>query len=71
MNLTVNGKPATIEGKSALTINDLLAELKVQQADYVSVELNGEIIERDTFGTSNVKDGDVIEFLYFMGGGAD
>lgn len=69
MNLTVNGKGATIEGKDTLDVHVLLAELKVDQPDYVTVELNGDILERDNFGQTLVKDGDTVEFLYFMGGG--
>ena len=26
-------------------------------------------VQRDTFGTAALKEGDVVEFLYFMGGG--
>ena len=69
MNLTVNGKPASIEGKEALTIDELLAELKVETPEYVTVELNGDILERESFATTQAKDGDEVEFLYFMGGG--
>lgn len=68
MKLKVNGKETTL-AKDSLTVAALLDVLKVQQAEYVTVELNGEILERDAFGTSSVKDGDTIEFLYFMGGG--
>ena len=69
MNLRVNGKPAIIEGKDTLNITDLLAELKVETPEYVTVELNGEILERESFAMTQVKDGDEVEFLYFMGGG--
>ena len=69
MNLTVNGKPASIEGKEALSIVELLAELKVETPEYVTVELNGDILERENFATTQAKDGDEVEFLYFMGGG--
>ena len=70
MNLTVNGKPAALAGHQELSITALLAELQVAQADYVTVELNGEILdERAAFPTIMVRDGDKIEFLYFMGGG--
>ena len=37
--------------------------------EMVSVEYNGEMLERDTFDTTQVKEGDSVEFLYFMGGG--
>jgi sulfur carrier protein len=69
MHLTVNGKPATIEGKESLTITALLDELKVKDALYVTVELNGEVLDRPTFDSTIVKDEDTLEFLYFMGGG--
>jgi sulfur carrier protein len=69
MNLTVNGKPAAIDDKNTINITSLLAELKVETPEYVTVELNGEILERESFATTQVKDGDEVEFLYFMGGG--
>ncbi|HLO27239.1 MAG TPA: sulfur carrier protein ThiS [Geobacteraceae bacterium] len=69
MQLTVNGKPATIDSTENLSIPSLLSALKVAQPEYVTVELNGEILERESFDTTTVKNGDTIEFLYFMGGG--
>ena len=69
MQLTVNGKPATIEGKDSLNITSLLDELQVKESLYVTVELNGDILDRPTFDNTLVKDGDIVEFLYFMGGG--
>ena len=70
MNLTVNGKAAAIDGQEILSITALLSELKVDQPDYVTVELNGDILERENFDQTPVKDGDTVEFLYFMGGGS-
>ncbi len=69
MNLTVNGKPAAIDNKETLDVTTLLTELKVETPEYVTVELNGEILDRENFATTSVKNGDSIEFLYFMGGG--
>ena len=69
MQLTVNGKPATIEGKESLTITAMLDELQVKDSLYVTVELNGDVLDRPTFDSTIVKDGDTVEFLYFMGGG--
>ncbi|KIE43947.1 sulfur carrier protein ThiS [Geobacter anodireducens] len=69
MNLTVNGKPSTVDGAESLNVTELLAALKVAQAEYVTVELNGEVLERESFDVITVKDGDAVEFLYFMGGG--
>lgn len=69
MHLTVNGKPAVIDNHETISIPVLLDELKVPQPEYVTVELNGEILDRASFESTSVKDGDTVEFLYFMGGG--
>ena len=52
-----------------LNVNGAPAEIKVSDPLYVTVELNGEILDRANFGATHVKDGDTVEFLYFMGGG--
>ncbi|MDD2239381.1 MAG: sulfur carrier protein ThiS [Kiritimatiellae bacterium] len=69
MKLTVNGETREIAGTESLNIDETLVTLKVADPLYVTVELNGTILEREAFGTTQVKDGDVLEFLYFMGGG--
>ncbi len=50
-------------------VDEALAELKVRDSLYVTVELNGAILDRTAFASTPVKDGDVLESLYFMGGG--
>lgn len=70
MKLTVNGRTENLEGKDTLSITALLDELKVKDSLYVTVELNGEILDRPVFDNTQVKDGDTLEFLYFMGGGS-
>ena len=37
--------------------------------EMVSVELNGDILDRDAFATTQLSNDDEVEFLYFMGGG--
>jgi sulfur carrier protein len=69
MHLTVNGKKMVIGDKESFSISRLLYELNVADPLYVTVELNGDIMERINFDSIMVKDGDEIEFLYFMGGG--
>ncbi|GFO64143.1 sulfur carrier protein ThiS [Geomonas paludis] len=69
MNLTVNGKPATIAEETPVSLTYLLEALNVEQREYVTVELNGDIMDRGDFEGTTVKDGDTVEFLYFMGGG--
>ena len=41
----------------------------METPEYVTVTINDEFIARDNFDTAILKDGDSVEFLYFMGGG--
>jgi sulfur carrier protein len=68
MKLTLNGEEKII-AQDTLTISTLLKAEAVKMPEMVSVELNGEMVEREVFDTQAVKEGDVLEFLYFMGGG--
>lgn len=68
MTIQINGEPVEISGE--MTVTQLLAHRKVSMPDMVSVELNGEILDRKTFQTTFLKEGDRLEFLYFMGGGS-
>jgi sulfur carrier protein len=70
MQITINGKETTIPENRDRTIDSLLEELDVSQRLYVTVELNGDILDRLIYDTTPVSAGDVIEFLYFMGGGS-
>jgi sulfur carrier protein len=67
MQININGKPA--ESSDNITIVELLKEQKVEAPEYVSVELNGEILDRQDFASTVVSPGDQLEFLYYMGGG--
>ena len=69
MNISINGKETILSENSDRTVDSLLEELDVSQRLYVTVELNGEILDRAAYETTPVKEGDIIEFLYFMGGG--
>ena len=69
MNITINGKESSLPENPARTVDSLLEELDVSQRLYVTVEHNGEVLDRSAHETTAVKAGDVIEFLYFMGGG--
>ena len=67
--ITVNGKPQTISDET-ITIAELLSLNKVEMPDMVSVQYNGEFLDRQDFENTTVKDADEVDFLYFMGGGA-
>ena len=68
MKIQINGENETID-KDELTISDLLSLKAVKMPEMVSVELNGDILDREAFSTTQLKNDDEVEFLYFMGGG--
>ncbi len=65
MQIQINGKKEEIE---AGTVLDLLKAKNIDP-HMVAVELNSQMIERDGLETTSVKDGDQVEFLFYMGGG--
>ena len=68
MKLTINDE--THDVPAGLTVTTLLTHRKVKMPEMVSVELNGDILERTDFATTSLQEGDRVELLYFMGGGA-
>lgn len=68
MKIKVNGKEQTLESGPA-AVSELLTICNVSQPEMVSVQLNGEFVKKDDYKTVQVKAGDEIDFLYFMGGG--
>ncbi len=67
VTVTLNGKRRTIE--DGLSLLDLLKDLDVQPGRVV-IEHNREIRRREDFGKTPVRDGDELELVYFVGGGA-
>lgn len=68
MVITMNGKQTELDGE--VTVSQLLDTQYVEMKEYVTVQLNEEIIPRADYDTTIVREGAVIEFLYYMGGGA-
>ena len=68
MTITVAGYKKEYE--EGLTVAALIEKEDVENAAYVTVTLNDDFVEKDNFETTVLKEGDVVEFLYFMGGGA-
>ena len=69
MVVTVAGEKKTYD--EGLTIAKLIEVEKVENPDYVTVTVNDEFVESTDFATTALKENDVVEFLYFMGGGAN
>jgi sulfur carrier protein len=53
-----------------LNVSELIKQSDVQQPDMVSVQVNEEFAEREDWEKIQLKEGDKVDFLYFMGGGA-
>jgi sulfur carrier protein len=68
MTITVAGNKKEYE--EGLTVPALIEKEQIDNPDYVTVTINDEFISRDDFPTTVLKEGDAVEFLYFMGGGA-
>ncbi|TYQ15189.1 UNVERIFIED_CONTAM: sulfur carrier protein [Acetivibrio alkalicellulosi] len=68
MLIKVNGKE--IELSKGVNISEFLIEQKVEMPEYVTVQINEEIIPKEQFETTIISTGDSVEFLYFMGGGS-
>lgn len=67
MFITVAGEKK--EYKDGLTLPELIAAENVDMPEYVTVSINEEFVETEMKESTVLKDGDVVEFLYFMGGG--
>lgn len=67
MTITVAGKKKEYE--EGLTVAELIVKEDVENPEYVTVTLNDEFVESARIKETVLKDGDVVEFLYFMGGG--
>ena len=58
------------EYPEGLTVKELIEKEDVETPQYVTVTINDEFISKADVPETEVKDGDVVEFLYYMGGGA-
>lgn len=65
MQVKINGKSEEVQGATVL---DLL-KLKNIDPHMVAVELNSTMVERDRLEATSIKEGDALEFLFYMGGG--
>jgi thiamine biosynthesis protein ThiS len=66
MTVTVNGEPREIA--PGTTVSGLLDGLGLHPR-LIVVEHNREILDRATFDATEVRAGDIIELVHFVGGG--
>jgi thiamine biosynthesis protein ThiS len=67
IRLQINGKP--MELPEATPLLDFLHSREIDPR-FVVVELNGEIAKRNAFSEVVLNDGDTVEIVQMMGGGA-
>ncbi|MFV0412013.1 MAG: sulfur carrier protein ThiS [Oscillospiraceae bacterium] len=67
MKITVSG--AAKEYPAGTTVARLIELEQVETPEYVSVALNDDFVKSDALASTVLQEGDVVEFLYFMGGG--
>ena len=64
----VNGEPQEVQ--LPLSLTELIRQNDVQQPEMVSVQLNDDFVDRNEWDALQIKEGDSVDFLYFMGGGS-
>ncbi len=67
MIITVAGDKKEV--KEGLTLPELIEQENVEMPEYVTVTINDEFVPTEEKATTVLKEGDTVEFLYFMGGG--
>ena len=71
MKVTINGREQEFpELQSDSSLHHLI-ELLQLKADRVAVERNGDIVPRATWAEVRLDDGDKLEIVQFVGGGAE
>ena len=66
-NITVNGEAQEVQ--LPLNLTELIKQNNVEQPDMVSVQVNDDFVDRTEWDGLQIKEGDIVDFLYFMGGG--
>ncbi len=67
MNITLNGEKKEVPND--LTVLGLLEFLHIRR-QRVAVERNEELVKKDEYGMTALKEGDSLEVVSFMGGGS-
>ena len=65
--IIVNGEAKEVQ--LPLTLSELIKQNNVSQPEMVSVQVNEDFVDRTEWDNIQIKEGDAVDFLYFMGGG--
>ena len=66
MNIELSGKKKVVA--DGITVAELIQE-QLETPKHVKVAVNDDFVEVDAFEKTVLQEGDVVEFLIFMGGG--
>ena len=66
MKIIVAGEKKEVE--EGINVAKLIEIENVETPEYVTVSVNEEFVDQASFESHILKDGDEIEFLYFIGG---
>lgn len=66
--IQVNGEAQQVQ--LPLSLSELIKQNNVQQPEMVSVQVNEDFVDRSEWDGIQIKEGDSVDFLYFMGGGS-
>lgn len=66
--IQVNGEAQEVQ--LPLSLSELIKHNNVQQPEMVSVQVNEDFVDRSEWDGIQIKEGDSVDFLYFMGGGS-
>ena len=67
--ITVNGEVQEVQ--SGISLTELIKQNNVEQPEMVSVQVNDDFVDRTEWDSQEIKEGDTVDFLYFMGGGQE
>jgi sulfur carrier protein len=68
MTIQINGETQQID-RDELTLPELLVLAKVESPELVTVQINGEFVDRGDFPSTRIQENDEVDFLYYLGGG--
>ena len=66
IKIRLNGKEQEVNG--GMTVSDLLLKWKIRP-ELVTVEVNENILQKLEYDGTEIKQGDDVEFVFYMGGG--
>lgn len=67
MNIELSGKKKVVA--DGITVAELIVQEQLETPKHVKVAVNDDFVEAEAFEKTVLQEGDVVEFLTFMGGG--